>query len=202
MVRNTGVLSLWPLPTNKLRVATAAPTSSLPPASRSSTRTKGLMNEPTRCQSCRSARRASQSTLEQNDGYVRYGNFASFGGKTPRQMHPRILRRLRPDDRGPLRPTRRAPRLLQRLLQQGQAAARRGRPSSPHGPEGARHIQLSRISTPQSTTTKPPGAQSLRGPGDFASALFLEAADSDDVTSADNARDYLGGPPPLPRRAR
>ena len=22
------------------------------------------------------------------DGYVRYGNFASFGGKTPRQMHP------------------------------------------------------------------------------------------------------------------
>lgn len=49
---------------------------------------KGLMNEPTRCQSCRSARRTSQSTLEQNDGYVRYGNFASFGGKTPRQMHP------------------------------------------------------------------------------------------------------------------
>jgi len=49
---------------------------------------KGLMNEPTRCQSCRSARRATQSTLEQNDGYVRYGNFASFGGKTPRQMHP------------------------------------------------------------------------------------------------------------------
>src|SRR6478609_839595 len=39
---------------------------------------KGLMNEPTRCTSCRSARRATQSTLEQNDGYVRYGNFASF----------------------------------------------------------------------------------------------------------------------------
>ena len=49
---------------------------------------KGLMNEPTRCPSCRSARRASQSTLQENDGYVRYGNFASFGGKTPRQMHP------------------------------------------------------------------------------------------------------------------
>lgn len=49
---------------------------------------KGLMNEPTRCQTCRSSRRATQSTLEQNDGYVRYGNFASFGGKTPRQMHP------------------------------------------------------------------------------------------------------------------
>src|SRR5690606_8534603 len=49
---------------------------------------KGLMNEPTRCPSCRSARRMNQSTLEQNDGYVRYGNFASFGGRTPRQMHP------------------------------------------------------------------------------------------------------------------
>ncbi len=49
---------------------------------------KGLMNEPTRCPSCRSARRASQGTLQDNDGYVRYGNFASFGGKTPRQMHP------------------------------------------------------------------------------------------------------------------
>jgi CxxC-x17-CxxC domain-containing protein len=49
---------------------------------------KGLMNEPTRCSSCRSARRATQSTLQENDGYVKYGNFASFGGKTPRQMHP------------------------------------------------------------------------------------------------------------------
>ena len=26
--------------------------------------------------------------MEAADGYVRYGNFASFGGKTPRQMHP------------------------------------------------------------------------------------------------------------------
>jgi len=49
---------------------------------------KGLMNEPTRCQTCRSARRVSQNTMQENDGYVRYGNFASFGGKTPRQMHP------------------------------------------------------------------------------------------------------------------
>ena len=47
---------------------------------------KGLMNEPTRCSSCRSARRATQSTLQETDGYVKYGNFASFGGKTPRQM--------------------------------------------------------------------------------------------------------------------
>lgn len=49
---------------------------------------KGLMNEPSRCPSCRSARRQSQNSMEAADGYVRYGNFASFGGKTPRQMHP------------------------------------------------------------------------------------------------------------------
>ncbi len=49
---------------------------------------KGLLNEPTRCQSCRTARRSNRSSLEEADGYVRYGNFASFGGKTPRQMHP------------------------------------------------------------------------------------------------------------------
>lgn len=49
---------------------------------------KGLMNEPTRCPGCRTARRATQSSLQETDGYVRYGNFASFGGKTPRQMHP------------------------------------------------------------------------------------------------------------------
>jgi CxxC-x17-CxxC domain-containing protein len=49
---------------------------------------KGLLNEPTRCPTCRTARRSSRSSLEEADGYVRYGNFASFGGKTPRQMHP------------------------------------------------------------------------------------------------------------------
>jgi CxxC-x17-CxxC domain-containing protein len=26
--------------------------------------------------------------VEPEEGYVRYGTFASFGGKTPRQMHP------------------------------------------------------------------------------------------------------------------
>lgn len=49
---------------------------------------KGLMNEPSRCPACRQARRSNRSSLEEMDGYVRYGNFASFGGKTPRQMHP------------------------------------------------------------------------------------------------------------------
>ena len=48
---------------------------------------KGLQNEPVRCPSCRSARK-SMRTLESEEGYVRYGVFASFGGKTPRQMHP------------------------------------------------------------------------------------------------------------------
>ena len=49
--------------------------------------TKGLQNEPARCPSCRSARK-SMRTLEEEEGYVRYGVSASFGGKTPRQMHP------------------------------------------------------------------------------------------------------------------
>ena len=43
---------------------------------------KGLMNEPTRCSSCRSARRASTNTMQESDGYVKYGNFASFGATT------------------------------------------------------------------------------------------------------------------------
>jgi CxxC-x17-CxxC domain-containing protein len=50
--------------------------------------TKGLMHEPSRCPSCRTARRANRSSLEEADGYVKYGNFVSFGGRTPRQMHP------------------------------------------------------------------------------------------------------------------
>jgi CxxC-x17-CxxC domain-containing protein len=50
---------------------------------------KGLTNEPVRCHSCRSARKASRGSTEaEENGYVRYGAFASFGGRTPRQMHP------------------------------------------------------------------------------------------------------------------
>src|SRR5205823_999233 len=48
---------------------------------------KGLQNEPVRCSSCRSNRKTTQ-TREPEEGYVRYGVFASFGGRTPRQMHP------------------------------------------------------------------------------------------------------------------
>jgi CxxC-x17-CxxC domain-containing protein len=48
---------------------------------------KGLQNEPVRCTSCRSARKTTQPR-EPEEGYVRYGVFASFGGRTPRQMHP------------------------------------------------------------------------------------------------------------------
>ena len=48
---------------------------------------KGLQNEPARCPRCRTARRTARA-VEPEDGYVRYGVFASFGGKTPRQMHP------------------------------------------------------------------------------------------------------------------
>lgn len=48
---------------------------------------KGLQNEPVRCPPCRSARKSSRMA-EPEAGYVRYGVFASFGGRTPRQMHP------------------------------------------------------------------------------------------------------------------
>ncbi len=46
---------------------------------------RGLQNVPARCPSCRDSRRQGASPGE---GYVRYGAFASFGGRTPRQMHP------------------------------------------------------------------------------------------------------------------
>ena len=48
---------------------------------------KGLQNEPVRCPPCRSARKSNRVN-EPEEGYVRYGVFASFGGRTPRQMHP------------------------------------------------------------------------------------------------------------------
>ena len=48
---------------------------------------KGLQNEPVRCPPCRSSRKSSRLN-EPEDGYVKYGVFASFGGRTPRQMHP------------------------------------------------------------------------------------------------------------------
>jgi len=53
---------------------------------------KGLTNDPVRCSSCRSSRRASTPRTSFDEpadtGYVRYGTFASYGGRTPRQMHP------------------------------------------------------------------------------------------------------------------
>ena len=48
---------------------------------------KGLQNEPVRCPPCRSARKTNRLN-EPEEGYVKYGVFASFGGRTPRQMHP------------------------------------------------------------------------------------------------------------------
>ncbi|MHB8573815.1 MAG: zinc-ribbon domain containing protein [Dehalococcoidia bacterium] len=53
---------------------------------------KGLTNDPVRCQSCRASRKSTQSNSSsfevEDTGYVRYGTFASYGGRTPRQMHP------------------------------------------------------------------------------------------------------------------
>jgi CxxC-x17-CxxC domain-containing protein len=52
--------------------------------------TRGLVNEPTRCPGCRNARKATGSQPPATEGYVHYGPFASFGGRTPRQMHPAV----------------------------------------------------------------------------------------------------------------
>ena len=49
---------------------------------------KGLQNDPARCPDCRNSRRSARSALENDAGYIRYGGAASFGGRTPRQMHP------------------------------------------------------------------------------------------------------------------
>ncbi len=49
---------------------------------------KGLQNDPVRCPDCRNARKSARTTLENETGYIRYGGAASFGGRTPRQMHP------------------------------------------------------------------------------------------------------------------
>jgi CxxC-x17-CxxC domain-containing protein len=52
---------------------------------------KGLTNQPSRCPSCRSSRKLSRNSFDAPDdggGYKSYGHFASFGGRTPRQMHP------------------------------------------------------------------------------------------------------------------
>jgi CxxC-x17-CxxC domain-containing protein len=50
---------------------------------------RGLLNQPQRCPGCRSARRhdAGGPAL---GGYVHYGAFASFGGRSARQMHPAL----------------------------------------------------------------------------------------------------------------
>lgn len=47
---------------------------------------RGLVNVPGRCPGCRSARRSGAPAP--GDGYVHYGPFASFSGRTARQMHP------------------------------------------------------------------------------------------------------------------
>jgi hypothetical protein len=54
-----------------------------------------------------------------------------------------------------------------------------------------RLAQLSRIFQTDIATNEAARAAISARPGDFASALFLEAADSDDVTSVESARGYL-----------
>jgi CxxC-x17-CxxC domain-containing protein len=49
---------------------------------------RGLLNQPSRCSGCRNARKLGHSPV--GEGYTHYGPFVSFGGRTPRQMHPTI----------------------------------------------------------------------------------------------------------------
>ena len=58
-------------------------------------------------------------------------------------------------------------------------------------PVTARHIQLSRMLGTTIEDDETARRALAARPGDFASALFLEAADSDDVTSAESARSYM-----------
>jgi len=51
---------------------------------------RGLMNDPQRCPGCRTARRSGNPAGKAADAYVSYGRFASFGGRSPRQMHPAV----------------------------------------------------------------------------------------------------------------
>jgi hypothetical protein len=57
----------------------------------------------------------------------------------------------------------------------------------------ARHVQLSRMLGTTIEDDESARRALAARPGDFASALFLEAADSDDVTSAESALEYLEG---------
>ena len=56
-----------------------------------------------------------------------------------------------------------------------------------------RLVQLSRIFQTDIATHEAARAAISADPGALAYALFLEAADSDDVTSVESARDYLEG---------
>lgn len=53
---------------------------------------RGLQHEPARCPGCRAARKGTSNCDGSllNGNYVHYGPFASFGGRTPRQMHPAV----------------------------------------------------------------------------------------------------------------
>lgn len=46
---------------------------------------RGLLNPPSRCSACRNLQKTG---CQPDAGYVSYGGAASFGGRTPRQMHP------------------------------------------------------------------------------------------------------------------
>ncbi len=46
---------------------------------------RGLSNQPSRCSTCRNSRKTD---CQADPGFVSYGGAASFGGRTPRQMHP------------------------------------------------------------------------------------------------------------------
>lgn len=52
---------------------------------------KGLVHTPSRCPSCRNTGKTGDRPA--GDGYVHYGPAVSFGGRTPRQMHPAVCER-------------------------------------------------------------------------------------------------------------
>lgn len=50
---------------------------------------RGFVNNPSRCSGCRHAHKTkTESSAAFSSDYIQYGPFASFGGRSPRQMHP------------------------------------------------------------------------------------------------------------------
>jgi CxxC-x17-CxxC domain-containing protein len=95
---------------------------------------RGLTNDPTRCSKCRSARKMNADAIPAaTESYVHYGPFASFGGRTPRQMHPAVCAQCGQMTEVPFAPRGDRPVLCSECF----AASRRGEDQPRHSVRGS-----------------------------------------------------------------